>query len=280
MIFFFLRNSSFCLRWKELWQLLDCGSYMMRSPKVDFCLVSLYFEDLVGESDGQTYNNITAHTYTHSMESLGWVCGVQRRFCGDDTWMSFRGWRGVDQVRMGKGIMGRENSISRGRETGKSMLHVGKQEFRHKVGNCGGRGWREWVRADVMHMVIWTLSFRQRFSEEFYVGEWCYQKNYNLIYWWKGIQNIQWRWGQEWIDGFKTLNGQYAKSWGSTSHKWKSEVHSNPQVFILWLFLNWKKKHKRQEVVCWGWDEEEEMSLSWACWVEFQVHWKVKAKVF
>lgn len=50
--------------------------------------------------------------------------------------------------------------------------------------------------------------------------------------------------------GFKTLNGQYAKSWGSTSHKWKSEVHSNPQVFILWLVLNWKKKHKRQEAVC------------------------------
>ena len=58
---------------------------MMRSPKVDFCLVSLYFEDLVGESDGQTYNNRTAHSYTHSMESLGWVCGVQRRFCGDDS---------------------------------------------------------------------------------------------------------------------------------------------------------------------------------------------------
>ena len=41
-------------------------------------------------------------------------------------------------MRTGKGIMGRENSISRGREIGKSMLHVGKQEFRHKVGNCSG----------------------------------------------------------------------------------------------------------------------------------------------
>ena len=116
-----LWNSSFCLRWKELWQLLECGSYMMRFPKVDFCLVSLYFEDLVGESDGQTCNNITAHTYTHSMESLGWVCGVQRRFCGDDTWMSFRGWRGVDQVRTGKGFMGRENLTS---ETLRGYHHV------------------------------------------------------------------------------------------------------------------------------------------------------------
>ena len=169
MIFFLLWNSSFCLRWKELWQLLECGSYMMRFPKVDFCLVSLYFEDLVGESDGQTCNNITAHTYTHSMESLGWVCGVQRRFCGDDTWMSFRGWRGVDQVRTGKGFMGRENSISRGRETGKSMLHVGKQRVQAQGGEwgCSGWGWTGWVRADMMHMWYGPYLSGKRFSEEF-----------------------------------------------------------------------------------------------------------------
>lgn len=68
-------------------------------------------------------------------------------------------------MKKGKGIPGTENGISNRKEAGKSMLHMGKQkEFRHKVGSCGGSGWRGWVMADMMDIMIWTLPFRQKIS--------------------------------------------------------------------------------------------------------------------